>query len=65
MLSRSIVKRVSNQERQQIKLGALTVLFATSSVSYWNYRQYLKKQLLRSEGHYRLSNDVKNMTPYD
>lgn len=36
----------------------------TGTVAYFQYRLLIKKEFLRSEGHYRLSREVKNCTPW-
>ncbi len=55
MLSRSIIKRATKEERSLIKDGALFAAFFTGAFAYFNYREYVKKDFLRSEGHYRFS----------
>lgn len=55
MLSRSIIKRLTVEERSHIKEGAVFLCLLTGGVAYFNYRQYLKKDFLRSEGHYRFT----------
>ena len=44
--------------------GAMFTGLATGAVAYLNYRLYLRKQFLRSEGHYRMSRECKNCTPW-
>jgi hypothetical protein len=44
--------------------GALFAGLITGAVGYFNYRLYIQKDFLRSEGHYRFSQRVANMTPW-
>jgi len=47
-----------------VRDGAFWTGVITGGFAYANYRIYLKKQFLRSEGHYRLESEVKNCTPW-
>lgn len=53
MLSRSLIKRMNFEERNLLKDGAIFTAMFTGIFSYFNYREYIKKDFLRSEGHYR------------
>lgn len=55
MLARTLFKRLSNEDRSYVKEGAVFMTILTGAVSYFNYREYIKKDFLRSEGHYRLN----------
>ena len=55
MLARNMLKRLSNEERNFVKEGALTIALLAGGFSYFNYREYIKKDFLRSEGHYRFN----------
>ena len=50
-----MLKRLSNEERNFVKEGALTIALLAGGFSYFNYREYIKKDFLRSEGHYRFN----------
>lgn len=64
MFSRSIIKRMSSEDRNLIKEGAIFASFIFGAVSYLNYREYVKKDFLRSEGHYRMNSRITNNTPW-
>ena len=51
-------------ERSLVRDGALFTGIFTGAIAYWNYREYLRKEFLRSEGHYRFSHVVENITPW-
>lgn len=55
MLARTLFKRLSNEDRGYVKEGAVFMTILTGAVSYFNYREYIKKDFLRSEGHYRFN----------
>lgn len=55
MLARTLFKRLSNEDRSYVKEGAVFMTILTGAVSYFNYREYIKKDFLRSEGHYRMN----------
>jgi hypothetical protein len=55
MLARSVLKRMNNEERNLVKDGALMMTLLTGGFSYFNYREYIKKDFMRSEGHYRFN----------
>lgn len=64
MLARSLFKRLSNEDRSYVKEGAVLLTLLTGTVSYFNYREYIKKDFLRSEGHYRMNSRTQNITPW-
>lgn len=64
MLTRSVIKRFSQEERNHLRDGAFCVGFLTGVFSYFNYREFIKKDFMRSEGHYRFSARTVNMTPW-
>lgn len=64
MLARSLIKRMSTEERSYLRDGALFMTLFTGAVSYFNYREYIKKDFLRSEAHYRMHARLTNMTPW-
>jgi len=44
--------------------GAFVVMGFAGVISYWNYRNFITKDFLRSEGHYRLQDHITNVTPW-
>lgn len=64
MLAKSVLRRMTNEERSQVQTGALIMTILTGAVSYFNYREYIKKDFLRSEGHYRFNSKIENVTPW-
>jgi hypothetical protein len=64
MLAKSIVKRLSNEDRSLVKEGAMVTTLITGAFAYFNYREYIKKDFLRSEGHYRFNSRTENITPW-
>lgn len=64
MLSRSVIKRLSSEERNYVRDGAIFMTMITGAFSYFNYREYIKKDFLRSEGHYRFNSRTQNITPW-
>jgi hypothetical protein len=55
---------MNNEERNLVKEGAIFTTIVTGALSYFNYREWVKKDFLRSEGHYRMSSRVQNITPW-
>ena len=64
MLTRSLVKRLPTEERSLLRNGAIYTALGTGAIAYFNYRTYIKKTFLRSEGHYRFSQRITNCTPW-
>lgn len=64
MLSRSLIKRMSGEDRNYLRDGGIFMGMFTGVVSYFSYREYIKKDFMRSEGHYRLHTRILNMTPW-
>lgn len=64
MLARSVLKRMNMEERNLVRDGAAFTALLTGVFSYFNYREYIKKDFLRSEGHYRFNSRVTNITPW-
>ena len=55
MLGRSIIKRLNAEDRNLVRDGAVYMAMITGGFAYYEYRQYIKKDFLRSEAHYRFS----------
>lgn len=55
---------MSGEERNLVRDGAIFTSVFTGVFSYFNYREYIKKDFLRSEGHYRFGSRINNMTPW-
>ncbi len=64
MLTRSLIKRMSTEERSYLRDGGIYLGLFTGLIGYLNYREYIKKDFLRSEGHYRMHQRITNMTPW-
>ncbi len=64
MLARSLIKRMSNEDRNLVKEGGAFLTLLTGGFAYFNYREYIKKDFLRSEGHYRFNSRTQNITPW-
>ena len=64
MLTRSLLKRMNKDERNLVREGAFFMTLLTGGFAYFNYREYLKKDFLRSEGHYRFNSQTQNITPW-
>ena len=64
MLSQSVIKRLTAEERKYVRDAGIILGLITGGVAYHNYRQYLKKDFLRSEGHYRFNSTIRNCTPW-
>jgi hypothetical protein len=61
---KSSIARMPRDQRSLVRDGAIATAFLTTGFAYINYRLYLKKTFLRSEGHYRFSREVTNVTPW-
>lgn len=55
---------MNKEQRSFIWDGAIAVGMITGAVAYMNYRQYISKNFLRSEAHYRFNDRILNMTPW-
>lgn len=64
MLAKSIIQKMAPAERNQLRQGSMISGLAVGVVAYWNYRERIRKEFLRSEGHYRFSHLANNMTPW-
>jgi hypothetical protein len=64
MLGKTLLRRLNNEERSLIKDGALMTTILAGGIAYLNYREWIKKDFLRSEGHYRFHSRSQNMTPW-
>lgn len=64
MLAKSLLKRMSHEDRSLVKDGAIFTALFTGAIAYFNYREYVKKDFLRSEGHYRFNSRSQNITPW-
>lgn len=64
MLARSLVKRMSANDKNTLRDGALYTGMITGAVAYLQYRNYISKEFFRSEAHYKFSQRVTNCTPW-
>ena len=55
MLVKSFIKRMNKTDRHHLRDGAIYTGMFTGAIAYWNYRERIRKDFLRSEGHYRFS----------
>jgi len=51
-------------ERGKVRDGALVSAGVTGIIAYWNYRERIRKEFMRSEGYYRMAAKIENMTPW-
>lgn len=56
---------MSREDQRFVRTGAVFSACAAGWVSYINYRNYVKKKFLRSHAHYRMSQEVVNITPWN
>ena len=61
---KSSIGRLPREGRLSVRDGAIMLGGLTGAFAYINYRLYIKKTFLRSEGHYRFGQEVKNCTPW-
>ena len=64
MLSSKVLKRMPKEDRTLLRDGAIYFGLIVGGFSYFNYREYIKKDFYRSEGHYRFSSMISNITPW-
>ena len=64
MLANSLIKRMHTTDKKLVRDGAITGMMFTGAIAYWNYRERIRKQFFRSEGHYRFSHALENCTPW-
>jgi hypothetical protein len=64
MLTKSLIKKMNTAERSYIRDGATAMGIITGCIGYFNYREKVRKDFLRSEGHYRFSHLTENITPW-
>jgi hypothetical protein len=59
-----MMKRLTSEDRSFVKEGAIFAALVTGGLAYVNYREWVKKDFLRSEGHYRFHSRTTNITPW-
>jgi hypothetical protein len=64
MLAKSLIKKMNTAERSYVRDGAILTSLFTGSFAYFHYRERIRKDFLRSEGHYRFSHLTENITPW-
>jgi len=64
MLARTLINKMGMKERSLVRDGATSVVLGAGAIAYWNYRERIRKDFLRSEAHYRFSTKMQNVTPY-
>ena len=55
MLAREIIKKMPKSEQLLVRQGFVFTGLCTGVIGYWNYREHMRKDFLRSEGHYKMS----------
>ena len=55
MLARSIITKMAPAEKDLVRQGSIGAGIVTGLVGYWNYRERVRKEFLRSEAHYKFS----------
>lgn len=55
---------MSAEERHHVRQGAFLTAMVTGAFAYANYREFLKKEFRRSEGHHRFDQRIQNITPW-
>ena len=64
MLTRSLIKKMTSEEKTHLKNGAFLIGLGTGMFAYGHYREFIKKEFQRSEGHHRFTQKLTNMTPW-
>ena len=64
MLAKSLIKRMSVEEKTLLRDGAIYTGIFTGGLAYLQYREYIKKEFFRSECHYKFQQTVTNCTPW-
>lgn len=65
MYANALIKRMATDERHLLRQGAVATFLGTGILSYFNYREYIKKSWKRSEAHHKFRNQtVTNCTPW-
>ena len=65
MLSRSLIRKMTIEDRLHVRNGAFLIAACTGAFAYVNYREFIKKEFQRSEGHHRFEKQrITNMTPW-
>jgi hypothetical protein len=64
MIAKSLIAKMNVAERSLVRDGALLSGIFTGAFAYYNYREFIRKDFLRSEAHYRFSNVAENVTPW-
>jgi hypothetical protein len=55
MLAKSLINKMNVAERSLVREGSAATCLFTGAIAYWNYRERIRKEFMRSEGHYRLN----------
>ena len=58
MLARSLIKRMSNKDRNLIKERGAILTLLNGGFAFFNYCEYIKKDLMHSEGRYRFNSST-------
>jgi len=58
------LKRMPQGERRKVMEGAAFTGLFTGLFAYFHYRLYVRKDFLRSSGHYKMNQQMVNCTPW-
>jgi hypothetical protein len=58
------LKRMPNADKRSVMEGAIFTSLFTGAFAYLHYRLYIRKDFLRSSGHYKMNQRMVNCTPW-
>jgi len=64
MLTKQIIQKMNPKDRSLIRDGASVTFLFMSAISYWNYRERIRKEFMRSGAHYKFNSTIQNITPW-
>ena len=64
MLTKGLIMKMKPAERVNLRDGGFLLGTVSGAFAYFHYRERIRKEFLRSEGHYRMSALIENCTPY-
>ena len=64
MLARSLIRKMTTEERRHVGMGAFLTGTGLGVFAYGHYREFVKKEFRRSEAHHRFQQRMQNMTPW-
>jgi len=60
----AIIRKLQPAEANRVRKAAAWTSMIAGGVAYFNYRERIRKEFLRSEAWYRFSMQCQNMTPW-